>query len=56
MRQKFMIKLSSSSGLKESDAIKIDSALKELKCSGNTTVTSEAQNESRRCFEYEIEF
>lgn len=54
--QKFMIDMSQSSGMKESDAMKIDAALKGMKCSGNTTVTSEAQNESRRRLEYEIRF
>lgn len=54
--QKFMIQLSSSCGMKESDAVKIDAVLKGLKFAGNTTVASEARNESRRYFEYEIEF
>ena len=36
--------------------VKIDAALKAMKISGNTTVISEAQNESRRFFEYEIDF
>lgn len=54
--QKFMIQLSQSSGMKETDAVKIDAILKGLKCSGNTTVASEAKNESKRYFEYEIEF
>lgn len=54
--QVFAIKLSSSSGLKESDAVKIDAVLKGMKCSGNTTVASEARNESRRILEYEIDF
>ena len=56
LHQKYMLKLSNSSGLKESDAVKIDAVLKGLKCSGNTTVYSEAQNESRRYLEYEIDF
>ena len=54
--QKFTLKLSNSSGIKEKDAIKIDAALKAMKVSGNTTVTSEAKNEDRRYFEYEIDF
>lgn len=54
--QKFMIKLSNSSGLKESDAIKIDAILKGMKFVGNTTVASEAKNEERRYLEYEIDF
>lgn len=56
LHQKFMLKLSNSSGMKESDAVKIDAVLKGLKCSGNTTVASEAKNESRRYLEYDIEF
>lgn len=54
--QKYTLKLSNSSGIKEKDAVKIDAALKAMKISGNTTVTSEVQNESRRFFEYEIDF
>lgn len=54
--QKFMLKLSNSSGIKESDAVKIDAVLKGMKLSGNTSVASEAKNESRRYLEYEIDF
>ena len=54
--QEFSLKLSNSSGIKEKDAVKIDAALKAMKISGNTTVVSEAQNESRRFFEYEVDF
>ena len=54
--QKIMIKMSNSSGMKENDAIKIDAALKAMKCVGNTTLQSEVKNESRRYLEYEIEF
>lgn len=54
--QKLMIKLSNSSGLKESDAVKIDAVLKGMKFAGNTTVQSEARNEARRYLEYEIDF
>lgn len=53
---KLMIKMSKSSGMKETDAIKIDTVLKGLKCSGSTTVESQAKNEAKRYFEYEIEF
>ena len=56
MSEKYILKLSQSSGIKEADAIKIDAALKSLKCSGNATVVSEVQNESRRYLEYDIEF
>lgn len=54
--QRLMIKLSNSSGLKESDAVKIDAVLKRMKFAGNTTVQSEARNEARRYLEYEIDF
>ena len=53
---KISIKLSNSSGIKEKDAMQIDAALKGFKVSGNSTVTNEAKNESRRVLEYEIEF
>ena len=56
LHQKFMLKLSNSIGMKESDAVKIDAVLKRLKCSGNTTVVSELRNEARRYLEYDIEF
>lgn len=56
LHQKYVLKLSNSSGIKESDAIKIDAVLKGMKCSGNATVTSEAKNEARRYLEYDIEF
>lgn len=54
--QALTIKLSNSSGLKESEAIKIDAVLKGLKCTGNSTVVNEVRNESRRYLEYEIDF
>ena len=54
--QRLMIKLSNSSGLKESDAVKIDSVLKGMNFARNTTVQSEARNEARRYLEYEIDF
>lgn len=54
--QEFSLKLSNSSGIKEKDAVKIDAALKAMKVSGNITVISEAQSESRRSFEYEVDF
>lgn len=54
--QKYTLKLSNTSGIKEKDAVKIDAALKAMKISGNTTVTSEVRNEARRFFEYEIDF
>lgn len=54
--QKYTLQLSNSAGIKERDAIKIDAVLKAMKISGNTTLVSEVQNESRRFFEYEIDF
>ncbi len=56
LHQRFMLTLSNSSGITENDAIKIDAVLKGMKVSGNTTVASEARNESRRYLEYEIDF
>lgn len=56
VHQKYTLKLSNSSGIKEKDAVRIDAALKAMKISGNTTVASEVRNESRRFFEYEIDF
>lgn len=55
-RQTLNIKFSSSSGLKENDAVKVDMILKSLKMAGNTTVSSEAQNEAKSILEYEIIF
>ena len=54
--QTYTLNLSSSCGIKIKDAVKIDAAIKAMKLDGNTTVTSEAQSESRRIFEYEIDF
>lgn len=56
LNQKYMFKMSNSSGMKKTDAAKIDGVLKGMKISGNATVSSEAQNEARRYFEYEIKF
>lgn len=56
LHEKYMLKLSNSSGIRESDAVKIDAALKVFKYSGNANVAMEAHNESRRYLEYEIEF
>ena len=54
--QKFMLKMSNSSGIKESDAVKIDAVLKGFKIGANTNIANEAKNESNRYLEYEIEF
>lgn len=56
IKERFMLNLSQSSGMKENDAVKIDAVLKGMKCSGNTTVANEVKNEARRYLEYEIEF
>ncbi len=56
LHERYLLNMSHSSGMKENDAVKIDAVLKGLKFSGNSTVASEAKNESRRYFEYEIEF
>ena len=50
------IKLSKIAGIKQNDAIKIDSALSSLKVKGNCSVLSEVQKEARTTLEYEIEF
>ena len=54
--QRVLIRLGDSSGMREKEAARIDAALDAMKCAGNATVTSEAQSESRRYLEYEIDF
>lgn len=54
--QIYTLVLSNSTGIKVKDAVKIDAALASMKCSGNTTITREAESESGRFFEYEIDF
>lgn len=54
--QTYTLELSRSSGIKIKDAMKIDATLSAMRLEGNATVTSEAQNEARRVFEYEIDF
>lgn len=56
LHQKISLKMSTSCGMKESDALKIDAALSQLKCSGNVTVSSAAKQESRSYLKYEIDF
>ena len=56
MHQKYLLKLSNSSGITESDAVKIDSVLKQMKFGGNIAVANEARKESHRYLEYEIDF
>lgn len=54
--RKYSLKLSDSSGIRESDAVKIDAVLKSIKCSAHASVTTEAQKEANRFLEYEIDF
>ena len=54
--QVYTLELCNSSGIKVKDAIKIDAALSAMKIDGNASITSEAQKEMRRIFEYEIDF
>ena len=56
LHQEFSLKRSNSSGIREKDAIKIDAALKAMKISGHGGLVSEVQKESRRFFEYEVDF
>ena len=55
-KEKYKIQLSQSTDLKRKDAVKIDGVLKGLKCTGDASVASEANNETRRFLEYDIEF
>lgn len=54
--QKLLIKMSNSSGMKKSDALKIDSVLKGFKSGGEVTVEERLESESRKLLEYIIEF
>jgi hypothetical protein len=54
--QKFSLYCSQSSGIRVNDAAKIDAALVAMKYSMKASVTSNALNEERRYFEYEIDF
>lgn len=54
--QKVTVSFTQSSGIKVRDAMKIDAAINTLKLETNTSVTSEAEKETRRIFEYEIDF
>ena len=53
---KFMINMSNSSGIKESEAIKIDAVIGKNKTGESLNITNEVKNESRRFLEYEIDF
>ena len=54
--QVFTLELSSSSGMKVSEAAKIDAALSGMKLKADATLTSKAQNEANSIFTYEIDF
>lgn len=51
-----VIQLGRTSGVKETDAIKIDAALKGFKYAGSASAVREFKNEERRYLEYEIVF
>ena len=55
-QQNFSIELINSSGIKQEDAVKIDTMLKAMKIASGISVVSEVENEARRALEYEIEF
>ena len=52
----YTIKYNAASGLKESEAIKLDTILKKFKLKGNGSVLSEVERENRLYLEYQIEF
>ena len=54
--KKFTLDYNTSSGIKEKDAAKIDGVLKVLKFKAAGSIEKEAQKESKRRFEYEIDF
>ena len=54
--QHLSLKCTHSSGITENVAARIDSAFSMMKVTGNTTFSSEAQNEVRQIFEYDIVF
>ena len=54
--QVFTLALSNSAGVKIKDAAKIDGAAAAMKMSGDVSFESRAESESRRYFEYEIDF
>ena len=54
--QVYTLDLSNSSGIKVKDAAKIDASLSAMKVEGNFSISSEAQKEAHRIFEYEIDF
>lgn len=50
------IEFSTTTGMKEKDALKIDAALKVMKLSGSVSVANEIKSEMNRFFEYEVDF
>lgn len=54
--KKITLKYSNTSGISHDDAIKIEAALQKMKIGGNTSISSEMQEENRMYFEYEIKF
>ena len=52
----YKISLSQGTDMKQKEAAKIDGVLKGLKCNGDASVAAEANNETRRFLEYDIEF
>ena len=56
LHQKHELEVSSSCGITEHDAAKIDAVLKGMKCSIGATVTSEARKEAKKYLTYDIEF
>lgn len=54
--QHLFLQCAHSSGITEKTAASIDAAFTAMKCTGNTTFTSEAQNETRQIFQYDIVF
>lgn len=55
-RKTYILKYYDNQGMKESDAVKVDAALKVFKMAGNASFSSEVQTEKRIYMEYEIEF
>lgn len=54
--QHLFLKCTHSSGITEKVAANLDAAFSAMKCAGNTSFSSEAQNEVRQVFEYDIKF
>lgn len=52
----FQLDYNTSTGIKEKEAAKIDGVLKALKFNGAGSVSEEAKSESKKRFEYTIEF